>query len=168
MNANCKPHYKDAGVPLPEDIVTSMTVTLRKIRNAAKNNVKDDTRNADLRKKNNDPDQHLDEAERVAFKKDRASIDKSNDKATDWLKRYADLKPILDNANQARIKNKQVLDDRSDATKKAINDFKRTVQGHMLRRVADTVHGQYLFLTIDAGAFIVIIIKKTMLKLDIR
>ena len=58
------------------------------------------------------------------------------------------------------MKNKQVLGDRSDATKKAIHDFKRTVQGRMLRRVADTVHGQYFFLTIDAGFFIVIIIKK--------
>ena len=81
--AKCEAHYEEAGVPLPKDIVTSMIVTLRKIRNAATYKVKDDARNAvansarsDLRKKGKDPDQHLDEAEQVAFEKDRASIDK--------------------------------------------------------------------------------------------
>ena len=122
MNANCKPHYKDAGVPLPEDIVTSMTVTLRKIRNAAKNNVKDDTRNvvanaarSDLRKKGKDPNYYMDEAEQVAFEKDRASIDKDTAKETELRKRDADPKQILDEADQARMKKLKVLDDKSNA-----------------------------------------------------
>ena len=53
------------------------------------------------------------------------------------------------------MKKRQVLDDKSNATQKAIRNFKRTVQGRMLRRIADTVHGQSLFLPIDAGTFIV-------------
>jgi hypothetical protein len=32
--AKCEAHYEEAGVPLPKDIVTSMTVTLCKIRMA--------------------------------------------------------------------------------------------------------------------------------------
>ena len=41
----CEAHYEEAGVPLPKDIVTSMTVTLCKIRMAATYKVKDDARN---------------------------------------------------------------------------------------------------------------------------
>ena len=118
----------------------------------------DDKGNAarsDLRKKGKDPDQHLDEAEQVAFEKDRASIDKGIAKVTDLRKRDADPKQILDEADQARMKKLRVLDDKGNATKKAIHDFKRTLQGRMLRRIADTFHGQSLLLPIDAGAFIV-------------
>ena len=105
--AKCEAHYEEAGVPLPKDIVTSMTVTLCKIRMAATYKVKDDARNdvsnavansarSDLRKKGNDPKQNLDEAEQVKFEKDRASIDKGIAKVTDLRKRDADPKQILE------------------------------------------------------------------------
>jgi hypothetical protein len=117
-----KARYEDAGVPLPKDIVTSMIVTLRKIRNAATYKVKDDARNAfsnaarsDLRKKGKDPNYYMDEAEQVAFEKDRASIDKDTAKETELRKRDADPKQILDEADQARMKKLKVLDDKSNA-----------------------------------------------------
>jgi hypothetical protein len=101
--AKCEAHYRADGVPLPRDIVTSIGMTLRKIRMADTYKVKDDARNAvansarsDLRKKGNDPKQNLDEAEQVKFEKDRASIDKGIAKVTDLRKRDADPKQILE------------------------------------------------------------------------
>jgi len=168
----CKACYRDDGVPLPKDIVASIILTLRKIRNASTFKVKDDARNAvataarsDLRKKARDPNQYLDEAEQVAYKNDRASMSKTIAKGTELRKRDADPKQHLDKADQARMKKLKVHDDTRNATKKAIRVFKRTLQGRMLRRLEDTVHGQSLFLPIVAGAFIVAELALSALKM---
>ena len=75
----CEACYRADGVPLPKDIIRSIILTLRKIRDAATYKVKDDARNAvataarsDLRKKGKDPNYYMEEAEQVAYKKDRA------------------------------------------------------------------------------------------------
>ena len=158
----CEAHYEAAGVPLPRDFIKSVSEGIRKIRNAAAIKVKSDASNAAanaarsaLRKKGNDPDQHLNEAEQVKYEKDRASVDKDTAKVTDLRKRDADPEVILHDGDQARVTKRRVLDAKGNATEKAIRDFKKTMQGRLLRRFADTEHGQSLFLPIDAGAFIV-------------
>jgi len=118
----CKARYEAAGVPLPSDFVTAVLSALRKIRNAATVKVQNDARNAiasaarsDLRKKANDPDQHLDEAEQVKYEKDRASSKKDTAKGTDLRKRDADPDQHLNEGDQARVKKLRVQDDKATA-----------------------------------------------------
>ena len=71
----------------------------------------------------------------VAFKKDRASINKSNAKKTNLRKLYADPKQILDEADQARMKKLKVLDNKSNA--KATDLWKRYADPKLILDKAD-------------------------------
>ena len=127
----CKACYRDDKVPLPKDIVTSVIVTLRKIRDTthkektdARNSVSNAAR-SDLRKKSKDPDQHLDEAEQVTFKNMKASDKKINAKESELRKRSAhpnSTKPLTETEQVAfkklKAHDKKRYADSSDLRKK--------------------------------------------------
>jgi len=157
----CKACYETALVPLPREFVKSVTTSLHKIRNAAALKVSNDARNAvsnaarsALSKKANDPDQHLDEAEQVKYEKYRASTEKEIANVTDLRKRNANPKVILGEGEKARMKKRQVLDDKGNATKKAKQDAIKTMAGRMTKRNADSVHGNCYELPIDGQTII--------------
>ena len=157
----CKACYETALVPLPREFVKSVTTSLHKIRNAAALKVSNDARNAvsnaarsALSKRANDPDQHLDEAEQVKYEKYRASTEKEIANVTDLRKRNANPKVILGEGEKARMKKRQVLDDKGNATKKAKQDAIKTMAGRMTKRNADSVHGNCYELPIDGQTII--------------